>query len=75
MILTATIGCIFSVQAQFSDSMAIDVVVRIVLAGVSLVALLHSDRTIAWICCALIALSAVFWMLKRRVPLQTTPAG
>lgn len=75
MILTATIGCIFSVQAQFSDSMIVDVPVRIVLAGISLVALLHSDRTIAWICCALVAMSAAFWMLKRRTPLETVPAG
>ena len=75
MILTATIGCIFSVQAQFSDTMLVDVPVRIILAGISLVALLHSDRTIAWICCVLIAISVAFWMMKRRSPPQLVPAG
>jgi TRAP-type uncharacterized transport system fused permease subunit len=75
MILTATIGCIFSVQAQFSDNIYVDIPVRIVLAGISLVALLHSDRTLAWICCALIAMCAVFWVLKRRSPPQIISAA
>jgi TRAP-type uncharacterized transport system fused permease subunit len=67
MILTATIGCIFSVQAEFADNRFVDVLLRIALAGISLVALLHPDRDTAWVCCALIAAAAAYWVMMRRV--------
>ena len=43
LIMTATIGITFSLQARFSDRRAIDVPLRLVLAAVALVVLLHPE--------------------------------
>jgi TRAP-type uncharacterized transport system fused permease subunit len=73
LILAATIGVIFSMQAQFSERRAIDVAVRIALFAIAMVALFHADREIAWIACVLVGLFAAYWWLRRReVPVSAT---
>ena len=62
----ATAGITFSIQATFSDSRALDVVLRVVLAAFALVALLHSDRQLAWLACVPVGLFIGYWVLKRR---------
>lgn len=66
MILAVTIGTTFSLQAQFADNIAADVVLRVALAGVAMVALFHPDRQIAWICCLVIACFVAYWVACRR---------
>ena len=66
LILLATIGVIFSLQAQFSERRAIDIAARVVLFAIAMAALLHPDRQLAWLACVLIALFAAYWWLRRR---------
>jgi TRAP transporter 4TM/12TM fusion protein len=66
MILTATIGVIFSIQARFVDNTAIDIALRLILAAIAMVALFHPDRQVAWFSCLLIALFVAYWTLRRR---------
>jgi hypothetical protein len=75
LIMTATIGVIFSIQARFSDLRALDWLLRIVLAAIALVVLMHPDRQIATMSCVLVGLFVGYWILRRRnVPLAA-PAG
>jgi TRAP-type uncharacterized transport system fused permease subunit len=66
LIMTATIGVTFSIQAQFADHRAIDVPLRLVLAAVALVALLHPDRQIAVLACVVVGVFVGYWILRRR---------
>jgi TRAP-type uncharacterized transport system fused permease subunit len=66
LIITATIGISFSIQAQFSARRELDVPLRLVLAAAALVALLHSDRQLAWFACIPIGLFVAYWVLWRR---------
>jgi TRAP-type uncharacterized transport system fused permease subunit len=66
MITAATIGITFSLQAQFSDRREFDVPLRLMLAAVALVVLLHPDRQLAWLACIPIALFVGYWILRRR---------
>jgi TRAP-type uncharacterized transport system fused permease subunit len=66
VIMTATVGITFSIQARFTDTRALDVLLRLVLAGVALVVLLHPDRQIAWLACVPVALFVGYWILRRR---------
>jgi len=66
LITTATIGITFSLQAHFSDRRSIDVLLRLVLAGVALVVLLHPDRQLAWLACLPVAGFVGYWILRRR---------
>jgi TRAP transporter 4TM/12TM fusion protein len=66
LITTATIGITFSIQARFSDRREVDVPLRLVLAAVALVVLLHPDRQLAWLACIPIALCVAYWILRRR---------
>jgi TRAP-type uncharacterized transport system fused permease subunit len=66
LILTATIGITFSIQAVFSDRRAIDVPVRLTLAAVSLFVLLYPDETVGAVFCAPIMLTIGYWLMRRR---------
>jgi TRAP-type uncharacterized transport system fused permease subunit len=66
MITVATIGITFSLQARFSDRREFDVPLRLVLAAVALVVLLHPDRQLAWLACIPVALFVGYWILRRR---------
>ncbi|MCC6532398.1 MAG: TRAP transporter permease [Burkholderiales bacterium] len=74
MILIATIGVIFSMQAQFSDRQAIDVPARLLLGAIALVALLHPDRQLAWLACGSIGLFVGYWVLRRRAAPVRAPS-
>jgi TRAP transporter 4TM/12TM fusion protein len=78
MILTATIGVVFSLQAQFTERPGPDVLVRLALAAVAMVALFHPDRQLAWLACLVILLFVGYWWLRCRVPAgegAATPAA
>ena len=66
LVLAATIGLTFSVQARFASNLFLDVAARVVLAGFALVALAHPDPWIAAGACIPVALFAGYWFLRRR---------
>jgi len=66
LIMTATVGVTFSIQGVFADRPEIDVPLRLVLAAVALVVLLHPDRQVAVLACAPVALFVGYWILRRR---------
>jgi TRAP transporter 4TM/12TM fusion protein len=66
LILFATIGITFSLQARFADRAVIDRTARLVLAAFSLLALLHPDEGIAALACVPVGLTIGYWLLRRR---------
>ena len=66
LILTATIGITFSLQARYADSVPGDVSIRLVLAALSLLVLLCPDDRIATVACVPVLLLIGYWLLKRR---------
>ena len=66
LVLAATVGLTFSVQAKFSSSLPLDLAARVVLAAFALVALAHPDQWIAAAACIPVALFAGYWFLRRR---------
>jgi len=75
LIMTATIGVIFSIQARFADHRALDWLLRLVLAAISLVVLLHPDRQLAILSCVPVGLFVGYWILRRRNALVPAPAN
>ena len=66
LLLTATIGVSFSIQAQFSGNRGIDLMLRTVLAMVTMVVLLHPDQQVAALSCIPVGLFVGYWVLRRR---------
>ena len=66
LILTATIGITFSLQARYADGVATDIAIRVALAALSLVVLLCPDDRIAVAACVPVLLIIGYWLLKRR---------
>jgi TRAP transporter 4TM/12TM fusion protein len=66
LLMVATVGVSFSIQAQFAESRAADLALRIVLAAIAMVVLLHSDRQVAVLACAGVGLFVGYWILRRR---------
>ncbi len=66
LILTATIGVTFSLQARYADSVPGDLAFRFVLAAMSLVVLLSPDDRIATAACVPVLLAIGYWLLWRR---------
>ncbi len=66
LLLAATIGISFSIQARFSDRPEIDVTLRLVLAAVALVVLLHPNRQVAMLAGVVVGLFVAYWILRRR---------
>jgi TRAP transporter 4TM/12TM fusion protein len=66
LIMTATIGVTFSIQARFSDRRVIDVPLRLALAAVALVVLFHPNRQVAVLACVPVGLFVGYWILRRR---------
>jgi TRAP-type uncharacterized transport system fused permease subunit len=66
LILTATIGITFSLQARFADSPLADRAVRLALAGLSLVVLLCPDELVGAAACVPVLLTIGYWLVKRR---------
>jgi TRAP transporter 4TM/12TM fusion protein len=75
LILTATIGITFSLQARFVDQRAVDALLRIVIAAFALVVLLHPDRTLAIAACVPVWLLVGYWIARRRNVALAAPAG
>ena len=73
LILVATIGITFSLQARFADRAAIDWSVRLLLAAFALLALLHPNEEIAALACVPVGLIVGYWLLRRRT--LAHPAG
>jgi TRAP transporter 4TM/12TM fusion protein len=66
LILVATIGITFSLQARFADGVASDISIRLVLAALALLVLLCPDDRIAIAACLPVLLLIGYWLLKRR---------
>ena len=66
LLLTATIGVSFSIQAQFSGNRGIDLMLRAALAAVTMVVLFHPDQKVAAACCVPVGLFVGYWVLRRR---------
>jgi TRAP transporter 4TM/12TM fusion protein len=66
LVLTATIGITFSLQARYADSVPGDIAIRLALAALSLVILLCPDDRIATAVCVPVLLTIGYWLLKRR---------
>ena len=66
LVLAATIGLTFSLQARFSSNVIVDLAARVLLAVFALLALAHPDRWIATLACIPVAGFAGYWVLRRR---------
>jgi TRAP-type uncharacterized transport system fused permease subunit len=66
LVLIATIGITFSLQARFAARRDLDLAARAVLAAAALVALLHPAIELALAGSLAVALFAGFWLLRRR---------
>ncbi len=66
LLMTATIGISFSIQARFADRPAIDVLLRLVLTAITLVVLLHPSQQVAAFACIPVGLFVAYWILRRR---------
>jgi TRAP transporter 4TM/12TM fusion protein len=74
LLLTATIGVSFSIQAQFSPKRGIDLMLRAVLAAFTMLVLLHPDRQVAVLSCIPVGLFVGYWILRRRNVPVVAPA-
>jgi TRAP transporter 4TM/12TM fusion protein len=66
LVLVATIGLTFSLQARFAARRDLDLAARAVLAAAALVVLLHPAIELALAGSLAVALFAGFWLLRRR---------
>ena len=66
LILVATIGITFSLQARFADRRSIDIPVRLVLAAGALITLLHPNEEVAAPAAVAVCLFIAYWLLRRR---------
>lgn len=66
LVLAATVGITFALQARFSDKRAVDVAARIALSLFSLVVLFHGDLTVATLACIPVLLFGAYWVFLRR---------
>jgi TRAP-type uncharacterized transport system fused permease subunit len=66
LLMVATIGLSFSIQARFADRSEVDVPLRLVLAALALTVLFHPDRQVAAIACVPVGLFVAYWVLRRR---------
>ncbi|MGQ0525596.1 MAG: TRAP transporter permease [Betaproteobacteria bacterium] len=75
LILTATIGVTFSIQARFTDRRGPDIMLRVFLAAFALIVLLHPDRQLAMLACLPVGLYVAYWLLRRRGLPEIAPAS
>ena len=66
LVLTATIGITFSLQAQFSDRGLVDLPVRLALALCALIVLLYPSEQVAAAACLPVVLTIAYWIIWRR---------
>jgi TRAP-type uncharacterized transport system fused permease subunit len=76
LLLVATIGVSFSIQAQFSGNRGIDLMLRTALAAATMVVLFHPDQRVAALSCIPVGLLVGYWVLRRRnLPVTLARAG
>jgi TRAP transporter 4TM/12TM fusion protein len=66
LVLLATIGIVFSLQARFLARRSLDLAARVVLAAFALVVLLHPAIEIALLACIPVVLFVAYWVLRCR---------
>jgi TRAP transporter 4TM/12TM fusion protein len=66
ILLAAAVGVTFSLQAQFSKKKKRDISIRVVLAGLSLVVLLHPSSLVAAITIIPIGAFVGYWFLQKK---------
>ena len=66
LVLAATVGLTFSVQARFASNLGADLAARVMLASFALITLAHPNPWVAAAACILVALFAGYWLLRRR---------
>jgi TRAP-type uncharacterized transport system fused permease subunit len=66
LILIATVGITFSLQARFADTPLADRAVRLTLAGLSLVILLCPEELVGAAACVPVLLAIGYWLARRR---------
>jgi TRAP transporter 4TM/12TM fusion protein len=66
LIMVATVGLTFSVQATYSDTRPVDIVVRLGLAAVSLYILLSFNDTLSTILSIAVLATIGYWLVYRR---------
>jgi len=65
LVLVATLGLVFCLQAQFSPRRGTDLGVRGALALLILIVLFHPDLRVAGVACIPILLALLWWLIKR----------
>jgi TRAP transporter 4TM/12TM fusion protein len=66
LILIATIGITFSLQARYSDRRSLDLPIRLTLATFALVALLSPREELGALACLPVGLIILYWLVKCR---------
>jgi TRAP-type uncharacterized transport system fused permease subunit len=66
LVLIATIGITFSLQASFSDRRSVDLPIRLMLAACALIVLLYPSEQVAGAACLPVALMIASWIIWRR---------
>ncbi|HVL37296.1 MAG TPA: TRAP transporter fused permease subunit [Burkholderiales bacterium] len=66
LLLGATLGITFALQARFSNRRMLDLALRLVLAAIAFVVLFHPDRQVAWLACIPIVLFIGYWLTRRQ---------
>jgi TRAP-type uncharacterized transport system fused permease subunit len=66
LVLTATIGITFSLQARFTERRSVDLPTRLALATCALVVLLYPNERVAAAACLPVVLIIAYWILWRR---------
>jgi TRAP transporter 4TM/12TM fusion protein len=71
LILVATLGITFSLQARFSDNASVDVPVRLVLAALALAVLFYPTERVAMTVTLPVLLMIGYWLVRRRTVLDS----
>jgi TRAP transporter 4TM/12TM fusion protein len=66
LVLVSTVGITFSLQATYSETRAVDLAVRLVLAAMALYVLLSFNDTLATIVSFVILATIAYWVVVRR---------
>jgi len=67
LILVATIGITFSLQARFSERPLVDLGLRGMLAALAMVVLLHPSERVAALACVPVGMIIAYWLVRRRI--------
>jgi TRAP-type uncharacterized transport system fused permease subunit len=74
LILIATIGITFSIQAHFAESRALDLLLRLALAALALVVLMHPSEQAAALAAVPVLGMIAYWFLRQRRRRAELPA-